>query len=87
MIKGVNKNIIEISDTGNAFFERAILFVRPASAASDSDSLRHRATEFLSGLKVRPGFIQKRSRVLLALAKFAFAAAAGAAVAAAVLLR
>lgn len=29
MIKGVNRQIIEVTDTGNEFFERALLIVRP----------------------------------------------------------
>jgi len=29
MIKGVNRKIIEVADTGNKYFERAILFVNP----------------------------------------------------------
>lgn len=29
MLKGVNKNIVEINDTGNMYFERAVLFIRP----------------------------------------------------------
>ena len=29
MIKGVNRQIIEVTDTGNEYFERALLIVRP----------------------------------------------------------
>ncbi|MBQ6816786.1 MAG: hypothetical protein IJP26_06130 [Clostridia bacterium] len=29
MVKGVNKNIIEINDTGNEIFEKVILYVKP----------------------------------------------------------
>ena len=29
MIKGVNRQIIEVMDTGNQYFERALLVVRP----------------------------------------------------------
>ena len=29
MLKGVNRQVIEISDTGSRYFERAILIVRP----------------------------------------------------------
>lgn len=58
MIKGVNKNVIEISDTGNDLFERAILFVRPQSA-EDDHSIRMLATDFLHGLKLRPRFYSR----------------------------
>ena len=33
MIKGVNRQIIEVLDTGNEYFERALLVVRPVSGS------------------------------------------------------
>lgn len=59
VIRGVNKNVIEISDTGNDCFERAILFVRPDKRAEDGEQLNRRAREFLSGLKLRPRFYSR----------------------------
>lgn len=82
MIRGVNKNVIEISETGNDCFERAILFVRPESGHSDSEQLRRRAGEFLSGLRLRPRFYS-RGKFWLAAAKLLVTAAAGAAIGAA----
>lgn len=76
MIRGVNKNVIEISDTGNECFERAILFVRPNRRAEDGEQLRRRAAEFLSGLKLRPRFYSK-GRLLTAALKLSAAAIAG----------
>jgi hypothetical protein len=52
MLKGINKNVIEISDTGNDCFERAILFLRPGRERGD-EQLGARAREFLAGLKLR----------------------------------
>lgn len=85
MVKGVSKNIIEISDTGNECFERAILFVRPDSGG-DVEHLRHRAYEFLTRMWLRPRFYP-RGRLWLSALKIAGAAAAGAAVTAMVLIR
>lgn len=78
MIKGVNKNVIEISDTGNECFERAILFVRPDSAGRDGDHIRRRAMDYLAGIRLRPWFYP-RGRFLFGLLKLLGAAAAGAA--------
>lgn len=58
MLKGVNKNVIEISDTGNDFFERAILFVRPQNSENDNN-IRLLAADFLRGLKLRPRFYSR----------------------------
>jgi hypothetical protein len=52
MLKGINKNIIEISDTGNDCFERAILFLRPGREHGE-EQLRSQAKTFLAGLKLR----------------------------------
>lgn len=76
MIRGVNKNVIEICDTGNECFERAILFVRPDKRGEDGDQLHRRAAEFLSGLRLRPRFYP-RGRLWMAAVKLSAAAIAG----------
>lgn len=85
MIKGVNKNVIEISDTGNECFERAILFVRPDSINRDSDHIRRRAQDYLSKLRVRPWFHPKGKLVLTVLGLLG-AAGAGAVITALILM-
>ena len=60
MVKGVNKQIIEISDTGNQSFERAILFVRPDSQRLDSETLHCNAADFLAKPSIRKGFFKHR---------------------------
>lgn len=62
MIKGVNKNVIEISETNHACFERAILFVRPEKMKEEY--VRNRAFDYLSGIKMRPWYYPKNKRVL-----------------------
>ncbi|OJU14365.1 MAG: hypothetical protein BGN88_02355 [Clostridiales bacterium 43-6] len=50
MIKGVNKQIIEVSDTGNKHFEKAILFVRPEYMSETEQTIRKEAYRFLEGV-------------------------------------
>lgn len=76
MIRGVNKYVIEISDTGNDCFERAILFVRPKSADKDSEHLKKSGADYISGMKIRPWFYSGR-RHALAAAKFLLSAGVG----------
>ncbi|MDR2932617.1 MAG: hypothetical protein LBV27_05870, partial [Oscillospiraceae bacterium] len=52
----VNKNIIEINETGSDCFERAILFVRPGSPVRDRDQLSHKARDYIAGLNIRRGY-------------------------------
>lgn len=48
MIKGVNKVIIEVNDTGNEYFEKAILYVRPSKATKSHNLLENKAKEYLN---------------------------------------
>ena len=47
MIRGVNKQIIEVSETGSRYFERALLFVRPEFMAADHDRLLTEAKRYI----------------------------------------
>lgn len=57
MIKGINRQIIEITDTGNPYFERALLIVRPNCTDAPGDRLHEEASRLVrtaggySGLK------------------------------------
>lgn len=79
MLKGINKNVIEISDTGNDCFERAILFLRPGREHGE-EQLRDRAKEFLSGLTMRRRIIGRSA--FFSVVRVLAAAGAGAGVAA-----
>lgn len=47
MIKGVNRQIIEVSDTGNPYFERALLVVRGDLDGCSSGRLHEEAGRLL----------------------------------------
>lgn len=53
MVKGVNKNIIEINDTGNEIFEKVILYIKP-QYNNISNKLLNSETE-----KILNSFIKK----------------------------
>ena len=48
MIKGVNKQIIEINDIENKVFEKAVLYIRPEYSDSSTSKLHNSAKEFIS---------------------------------------
>ncbi|BCI59489.1 hypothetical protein BN3661_00341 [Eubacteriaceae bacterium CHKCI005] len=50
MIRGVNKQIVEVSETENDYFERAILFVRPGAMDSPEPELRKQAKALLQSM-------------------------------------
>ncbi len=43
MIKGVNKQVLEIVETQNGFFEKAIFFVKPEYSGVSENKLRESA--------------------------------------------
>lgn len=47
MIKGINRQMIEITDTGNPYFERALLVVQPDLSQTDDLTLRREAADVL----------------------------------------
>ena len=48
MVRGVHKKIIEVADTQNEFFERAILIVKEGSRDEDPERLRQKAGDYVS---------------------------------------
>ena len=79
MIKGVNKCVVEVNNTENDYFERAILFVRPEKQNADRSLIAYQADTYLKTLKKRGGATRHRRALLSTVAKFTCAAGAGAA--------
>ena len=65
MIRGVNKHIIEVSETENEYFERAILFVRPDMLHLNDAELRRRATKLLIGMGQPGGSLKRAGRLVM----------------------
>ena len=60
MIRGVNKRIIEITDTGSEYFERALMFVRPDSSDLPDSALEEEAMKLVSAMSRPPSEKRKR---------------------------
>lgn len=54
MIKGINRQIIEIGETGNIYFERALLFVRPGAEDAKDHRLKTEARKMVENLSKPP---------------------------------
>lgn len=48
MLKGVNKQVLEITETQNGFFEKAIFFVKPEYSGMSEGKLRETAKKEFS---------------------------------------
>lgn len=81
MLKGVSQKVIEVVHTDNRYFEKAILFLRPAAQGEDKAKLKLHAGEYLGQIDFDPQNHTKRKLSAGDLLRIAVAALAGAAVA------
>ena len=63
MIKGINHSIIEVSDTGNEYYERAILIIKPEYASAQRTVLEDEAKRMLSEFDVPSAIRCTRSSI------------------------
>lgn len=65
MIKGVNKQVLEINETQNSFFEKAIFFVKPEYSGMGEGRLKESAEKEIENAGKPPagGFKYKNERI------------------------
>lgn len=76
MIKGINRQVIEVTDTGNIYYERALLVVRPEYAGAQHAVLEREAKRMLHQMK-GPSALKKKRVFLYWFVRLGAAAAAG----------
>ena len=54
MLKGVNKQILEITNPESPYFEKIIFFVRPSSQNADAKKLHKEAEKISTSTAVKP---------------------------------
>lgn len=67
MIKGVNKQILEVTNTENPYFEKIIFFVKPEYKTADRKKLQKEA-EALATITQKPPKIKISKRKILRIA-------------------
>lgn len=85
MIKGVNRQVVEISQTQCEYFEKVLFFIKPEYSAVSEGDLRERATIIAQSAGMPPAARLKKNKIRFALSMSA-AACGGAAVSGAVFL-
>ena len=73
MIKGVNRQVVEVSDTGSEYFERILFIVKPEYATVSEGKVRERVEQIAQATGAPPPTKAKR-RPLLSAAKLTAAA-------------
>ena len=64
MVKGVNRQVLEICETGSPYFERAFFFVKPEYADTDEKKLRAAAQQVLPPAAQVPKSKKKRVKAV-----------------------
>ena len=54
MIKGINRQVVEVKDTGNECFEKILFFVKPEYAGMSEGKIRERAGLVTKGAAAPP---------------------------------
>ncbi len=85
LIKGINRQVLEITETGCEYFERVLFFVKPEFSAVSEGNLKERATEIARNASIPPATRLRKNRIRLAL-NLTASALAGAAVSGSIFL-
>lgn len=62
MIKGINRQMIEVSQTGSMYYEKALLIVKPEFASAQQQILEREALKLLKSMDAPSAF--KRRKVI-----------------------
>lgn len=63
MIKGINRQVVEVKDTGNECFERILFFIKPEYAGLSEGKIRERAGLIAKGASLPPPTKVKKNRL------------------------
>lgn len=67
MIKGVNKRIVEISNTDNKYFYKALLFVKSDCCDLSDRKIESEANKYLNNIikkePVKPGYLRRKRSI------------------------
>lgn len=80
MIKGVNKQVLEITNTENPYFERIVFFVKPEYKGADRAKLKKEAESFAIKAQKPPKSRKTRREIRYIIAQAILCIGAGAAI-------
>lgn len=85
MIKGVNRQILEVANTENEYFERVIFFVKPEYSTMEEKKLNFEATMYAKGNGKPPRVKRRKMEKLFSILRLVAAAGAGAGITAVIM--
>lgn len=85
MIKGVSRQIIEVTQTQNNYFERAWLVIKPEYLNVSADTIEQAAENYLKDLRP-PHSLRSSKRLIFKVAEICISAVAGSVITSIILL-
>lgn len=79
MLKGVNRQILEVANTENEYFEKVIFFVKPEYSNMEENKLNFEAAMYAKGNGKPPRIKRKKMEKAMVFFRMAGAAGVGAA--------
>lgn len=76
MVKGINHHVIELTETGNKYYEKALLIVKPEYSNSNKSFLENEARKILKQLTA-PSSIKQKNNLIANYLKLGCAIATG----------
>lgn len=65
MIKGVNRQVVEVTQTQCEYFEKVLFFIKPEYSAVSEGNLRERATVIADSAGIPPATRLKKSKIAM----------------------
>lgn len=85
VIKGVNRQILEVANTENEYFERVIFFVKPEYSTMEEKKLNFEAAMYAKGNGKPPRVKRRKMEKLFSILRLVAAAGAGAGITAVIM--
>ena len=63
MIRGINKQIIEVLDTGNTYYEKAYLIIKPEFCSAERELLEREARKVLKTMDAPSNMKKSQNRL------------------------
>lgn len=76
MIKGINRQVVEVRETGSEYFERILFFVKPEYASVSEGKIRERAG-MIANKSAKPPVTKQKKEKYLEAGKLIISLAAG----------
>lgn len=70
MIKGINRQVLEVNNTENEYFEKVVFYVKPEHATTADDKLNYEASMYAKGSGKPPKTKLKKKGKLIVVGEF-----------------